>query len=134
MSETRKKITGPMARKGLYLVVGAVLWAAAVFGLVDEGKIDAIAASPAVGAAVSWLAAYFTHRGSNSAATDADVEQARAEGEQAALARFTAPLEDTYGRHASDPSTAAAAGVAAVPEPAYGDTDEEPAAYPGGAS
>ena len=138
MGNTKKirNLNSPMIRKGLYIIVGAVLWIAAYFGLVDEGKIDAIAASPAVGGAISFLAAYFVNRGSNSTATDEDVEQARREGEQKALARFTAdPAVETYGRHSADPSAAAAANL--VPdEPAavLGVGEVEPGQYPGGVS
>lgn len=68
-----KKFTQPwFIRRTAYLLVGAVLLIAAGVGLVDEGQIDAITASPVLGTLVAWIAASFTHQGSDSTATDED--------------------------------------------------------------
>lgn len=65
-----------MIRRGVYLMVGLVGLIAAYFGIVDEQQLDAITASPLLATIVGWLAAMFTHEGSDSRATDADVARA----------------------------------------------------------
>ena len=65
-----------MIRRGVYIVVGLVGLIAAYFGIVDEQQLDAITASPLLATIVGWLAAAFTHEGSDSRATDADVARA----------------------------------------------------------
>lgn len=131
MSINKQTLTEPMVRKGLYIVVGAVMWVAVYFGVVESDQADAIAASPALAGVVLWLAAAMTHKGSNSTATQEDVDAARVKGEQDALQRFAAPVSDAYGRHAADPSETARAETEAVVEEG---SDSEGAAYPGGVS
>lgn len=65
-----------MVRRGVYIVVGLAGLIAAYFGIVDEQQLDAITASPLLATLVGWLAAAFTHEGSDSRATDADVARA----------------------------------------------------------
>ena len=66
-------------RRTAYLIVGAVLLILGYLGVINEHQIDAVTASPLLGTLVSWLAAFFTHEGSDSRATDEDVKRA-AEG------------------------------------------------------
>ncbi|WP_276652490.1 hypothetical protein [Corynebacterium vitaeruminis] len=65
-----------MIRRGVYIVVGLAGLIAAYFGIVDEQQLDAITASPLLATLVGWVAAAFTHAGSDSRATDADVARA----------------------------------------------------------
>lgn len=129
MSINKQKLTEPIVRKGLYIVVGAIMWVAVYFDLVESDQADAIAASPALAGVVLWFAAAMTHRGSNSTVTEEDVEAARVKGEQAALQRFTAPVSNAYGRHTVDPSEVARAEAETTAE-----ADGEGADYPGGVS
>lgn len=62
-------------RRVIYLVVSALGLVAAGFGLLDEGQLDAIAASPLLATLVGLFAATKTHEGSDSRATDAQVDQ-----------------------------------------------------------
>ena len=79
MSNHAKSTVQPwMVRRGVYLVVGLAGLVAAYFGIVDENQLDAITASPLLATIVGWLAAMFTHEGSDSRATDADVARAGA--------------------------------------------------------
>lgn len=71
-----------MIRRWVYVVVGLAGIIAAYFGVVDEQQLDAITASPLLATIVGWVAAMFTHEGSDSRATDADVARA---GSAAAL-------------------------------------------------
>lgn len=69
-------------RRACYAVVGAVLLALAGMGIIEEGQIDSITASPLLGTAIAWMAAAKTHPGSDSTTTNSDVEvsqRARAE-------------------------------------------------------
>lgn len=69
-------------RRACYAIVGLVLLVLAGLGLIEEGQIDSIAASPLLGTAIAWMAAAKTHEGSDSTTTNADVEvsqRARAE-------------------------------------------------------
>lgn len=131
MRINKQTLTEPIVRKGMYIVVGAAMWVAVYFGVVDSDQADAISASPAVAGVVLWLAAAMTHRGSNSTATDEDVSAARVKGEQDALQRFSAPLVDEYGRHSADPSEAA---KETAEDPADAAEYAAGAAYPGGVS
>ncbi|WP_278764025.1 hypothetical protein [Corynebacterium argentoratense] len=77
MSNHAKPTVQPwMIRRGVYIVVGLAGLIAAYFGIVDEQQLDAITASPLLATIVGWLAATFTHEGSDSRATDADVARA----------------------------------------------------------
>ena len=67
-----------MVRRGVYLLVGLAGIIAAYFGIVDENQLDAVTASPLMATIVGWVAAAFTHEGSDSRATDADVARAGA--------------------------------------------------------
>ena len=74
----KKKFTQPwVIRRGLYLIVAAVGLVAAGFGLVDEGQLDAVAASPLLATVVGVVASLFTNRGSDSTATGDDVRAAQ---------------------------------------------------------
>lgn len=85
MSDTKRdtKFTQPwFIRRACYAIVGLVLLVLAGFGLIEEGQIDSIAASPLLGTAIAWMAAAKTGPGSDSTTTNADVEvsqRARAE-------------------------------------------------------
>lgn len=100
-------------RRAAYAVVGVVLLALAGFGLIDEGQIDTIAASPVLGALVAFIASAKTHSGSDSTATAADVARAAADGaaSQANPADIAAQVVnqiDTYGKHAQETITSVA--------------------------
>lgn len=88
MTEQKRdtKFTQPwFIRRACYAVVGLVLLVLAGFGLIEEGQIDSITASPMLGTAIAWMAAAKTHPGSDSTTTNADVEvsqRARAELEE----------------------------------------------------
>ena len=62
-------------RRAVYVIVGVAGLVAAGFGLIDEGQLDAIAASPLLATVAGFIAAAFTHEGSDSTATAADVSQ-----------------------------------------------------------
>lgn len=85
MTEQKRqtKFTQPwFIRRACYAVVGLVLLVLAGFGLIEEGQIDSITASPLLGTAIAWMAAFKTNEGSDSTTTNADVEvsqRARAE-------------------------------------------------------
>lgn len=69
-----KKFTQPwFIRRAIYAAVGVVLLVAAGFGLIDEGQIDTLAASPILGALVAFLASAKTNEGSDSTVTARDV-------------------------------------------------------------
>lgn len=73
---------GWFIRRACYAIVGLVLLVLAGFGLIEEGQIDSITASPLLGTAIAWMAAAKTNPGSDSTTTNADVEvsqRARAE-------------------------------------------------------
>lgn len=65
-----------LIRRTAYLIVGAVLLILGYLGVINEHQIDAVNASPLLGTLVSWIAAFFTHEGSDSRATDEDVKRA----------------------------------------------------------
>lgn len=92
-------------RRAAYAIVGVVLLALAGFGLIEEAQIDAIAASPVLGALVAFIASAKTHSGSDSTATADDVAAAAAQGSAVDPASIAASVVDqinTYGRHAAD--------------------------------
>ena len=63
-------------RRASYLVIGVVGLIAAGFGLIDEGQLDALTASPLLATVVGFIAAAFTHEGSDSTVTADDVAKA----------------------------------------------------------
>ncbi|AEK36231.1 putative secreted protein [Corynebacterium variabile DSM 44702] len=63
-------------RRASYLVIGVVGLIAAGFGLIDEGQLDALTASPLLATVVGFIAAAFTHQGSDSTVTADDVAKA----------------------------------------------------------
>ena len=63
-------------RRAAYLVIGMVGLIAAGFGLIDEGQLDALTASPLLASVVGFIAAAFTHEGSDSTVTADDVAKA----------------------------------------------------------
>lgn len=63
-------------RKAAYAVVAVAGAVAAGYGVIDEGQLDAITASPLLATLIGTIAAAFTHEGSDSTATAADVSQA----------------------------------------------------------
>lgn len=83
-------------RRVMYAVVGLAMLLLAGLGLIEEGQIDTIAASPILGTVVAWLAAAKTNPGSDSTVTAADVEvsrKARAELD-AQLAALQSQIQD----------------------------------------
>ena len=70
-------------RRASYLVIGVAGLIAAGFGLIDEGQLDALTASPLLATVVGFIAAAFTHQGSDSTVTAEDVAKAAAAGAQA---------------------------------------------------
>lgn len=84
MSEKKTQFKSPWwIRRAAYLVIGVAGLIAAGFGLIDEGQIDALTASPLLATVVGFIAAAFTHQGSDSTVTAADVAKAAADGAQA---------------------------------------------------
>lgn len=71
-------------RRASYLIIGVAGLIAAGFGLIDEGQLDALTASPLLATVVGFIAAAFTHQGSDSTVTANDVAKAAAAGAQAA--------------------------------------------------
>ena len=72
-------------RRAAYLVIGVAGLIAAGFGLIDEGQLDALTASPLLATVVGFIAAAFTHQGSDSTVTATDVAKAAADGAQATV-------------------------------------------------
>ena len=84
MSEKKTQFTSSWwIRRASYLVIGVAGLIAAGFGLIDEGQLDALTASPLLATVVGFIAAAFTHQGSDSTVTAADVAKAVADGAQA---------------------------------------------------
>ena len=97
-----KQFTQPwFIRRAVYAVVGVVLLVAAGFGLIDEGQIDTIAASPILGALVAFLASAKTHPGSDSTATAQDVADAASVDADTIADRLFEKI-NTYGAHAAE--------------------------------
>ena len=63
-------------RRASYLVIGVAGLIASGFGLIDEGQLDALTASPLLATVVGFIAAAFTHEGSDSTVTADDVAKA----------------------------------------------------------
>ena len=84
MSEKKNQFTSSWwIRRAAYLVIGVAGLIAAGFGLIDEGQLDALTASPLLATVVGFIAAAFTHQGSDSTVTAEDVAKAAAAGAQA---------------------------------------------------
>lgn len=97
-------------RRAVYAVVTVLLLVAAGFGLINEGQIDAVAASPLLGALVTFLAAAKTNPGSDSTATAADVAAAAQSAQPSAddIAQRVVDGINTYGKHAQEAITSVA--------------------------
>lgn len=65
-----------MVRRGVYIIIGFVGVILGWFGIINEDQLNAVTASPFLATLVGWIAATFTHEGSDSRATDADVARA----------------------------------------------------------
>ena len=77
MSEKKNQFTSSWwIRRAAYLVIGVVGLIAAGFGLIDEGQLDALTASPLLATVVGFIAAAFTNEGSDSTVTADDVARA----------------------------------------------------------
>lgn len=87
-------------RRVIYLIVGIVGIVLAGFGIIDEGQIDAISASPLLGTIAGFIAAAFTHQGSDSTVTAQDVADA-AKTDPEDIASRVVGLINTYGKHAA---------------------------------
>lgn len=110
MSEKKRNFReGWWIRRAVYAVVTVALLVAAGFGLIDEGQIDAVAASPILGALVTFLAAAKTNPGSDSTATAADIAAAQ-ESQPSAddIAQRVVDGINTYGKHAQEAVTSVA--------------------------
>lgn len=83
MSETPQFKSSWWIRRASYLIIGVAGLIAAGFGLIDEGQLDALTASPLLATVVGFIAAAFTHQGSDSTVTATDVAKAAAAGAQA---------------------------------------------------
>ena len=88
-------------RRVIYLIVGIVGIVLAGFGIIDEGQIDAISASPLLGTIAGFIAAAFTHQGSDSTVTAQDVADA-AKTDPEDIASRVVELINTYGKHAAE--------------------------------
>lgn len=113
---TTRRIRPWQIRKLTYAVVAIIGVIAAYFGVVDEGQVDAITASPLLATLVGMLATAFTDRGSDSTATGDDVRAAQASAPdlnaiaEAVRERVGADLNQllsSEGRHAAKPPTGA---------------------------
>ena len=102
-----KKFTQPwFIRRAVYAVVGVVLLVAAGFGLIDEGQIDTITASPILGALGAFLASAKTNAGSDSTVTAQDVAAAASANHggpsvEAIVAEALNQVQ-SYGEHAAE--------------------------------
>lgn len=94
-------------RRVIYLIVGIVGIVLAGFGIIDEGQIDAISASPLLGTIAGFIAAAFTHQGSDSTVTAQDVADA-AKTDPEDIASRVVELINTYGEHAAETASDAA--------------------------
>ena len=102
-----KQFTQPwFIRRAVYAIVGVVLLVAAGFGLIDEGQIDTIAASPILGALVAFLASAKTNPGSDSTVTAQDVAVAASANHGGpsveAIVAETLNQVQSYGEHAAE--------------------------------
>lgn len=130
MSEKKTQFKSPWwIRRASYLVIGVAGLIAAGFGLIDEGQIDALTASPLLATLVGFIAAAFTHQGSDSTVTATDVAKAAAAGAQAtAQAEVTDRVQSAIDAAIStlptaDPSKIADAVLAAIRAEERGEHD-----------
>jgi hypothetical protein len=116
-------------RRAAYLVIGVAGLIAAGFGLIDEGQLDALTASPLLATVVGFIAAAFTHQGSDSTVTATDVAKAAAAGAQAtAQAEVTDRVQSAIDAAIStlptaDPAKIADAVLAAIRAEERGEHD-----------
>ena len=116
-------------RRASYLVIGVAGIIAAGFGLIDEGQLDALTASPLLATLVGFIAAAFTHQGSDSTVTATDVAKAAAVGAQATAqsevtGRVQAAIDAAISNLPSaDPSKIADAVLAAIRAEEKGEHD-----------
>ena len=121
-------------RRAAYLVIGVVGLIAAGFGLIDEGQLDALTASPLLATVVGFIAAAFTHEGSDSTVTADDVAKAAAAGAQATAqsevtGRVQAAIDAAISNlPTADPSKIADAVLAAIRAEERGEHDTDTAA------
>lgn len=101
--KTKKFTQSWFIRRAVYAIVGVVLLVAAGFGLIDEGQIDTITASPILGALAAFLASAKTNPGSDSTATAQDVADAAqaTQPDPAEVARQVVEQINTYGKHSA---------------------------------
>ena len=118
-------------RRASYLVIGVAGIIAAGFGLIDEGQLDALTASPLLATLVGFIAAAFTHQGSDSTVTATDVAKAAAVGAQATAqsevtGRVQAAIDAAISNLPSaDPSKIADAVLAAIRAEEKGEHDTD---------
>lgn len=130
MSEKKTQFKSPWwIRRAAYLVIGVAGLIAAGFGLIDEGQLDALTASPLLATVVGFIAAAFTHQGSDSTVTATDVAKAAAAGAQAtAQSEVTGRVQSAIDAAISnlptaDPSKIADAVIAAIRAEERGEHD-----------
>lgn len=115
MSEKKTQFTSSwFIRRATYVVIGVVGLVAAGFGLIDQGQLDALTASPLLATVAGFVAAAFTHQGSDSTVTADDVASAAREAAATNIdtdtvaskvaARLRAEA-DTAGKHAANAAT-----------------------------
>lgn len=130
MSEKITKFKSPWwIRRAAYLIIGVVGLIAAGFGLIDEGQLDSLTASPLLATVVGFIAAAFTHQGSDSTVTADDVAKAAAAGAQATAqsevtGRVQAAIDAAISNlPTADPSKIADAVLAAIRAEERGEHD-----------
>ncbi|MDN6660973.1 MAG: hypothetical protein L0L26_03790 [Corynebacterium variabile] len=130
MSENKTKFKSSWwIRRAAYLVIGVAGLIAAGFGLIDEGQLDALTASPLLATVVGFIAAAFTHQGSDSTVTATDVAKAAAAGAQATAqsevtGRVQAAIDAAISNlPTADPSKIADAVLAAIRAEEKGEHD-----------
>ena len=130
MSEKKNQFTSSWwIRRAAYLVIGVAGLIAAGFGLIDEGQLDALTASPLLATVVGFIAAAFTHQGSDSTVTATDVAKAAAAGAQATAQaevadRVQAAIDAAISTlPAADPAKIADAVLAAIRAEEKGEHD-----------
>ena len=112
-------------RRASYLVIGVVGLIAAGFGLIDEGQLDALTASPLLATVVGFIAAAFTHQGSDSTVTADDVAKAAHASAQVDVTRQVQSAIDAAisTLPTADPAKIAAAVLAAIRAEERGEHD-----------
>lgn len=89
-------------RRAVYVIVGVAGLIAAGFGLIDEGQLDTITASPLLATVAGFIAAAFTHEGSDSTVTAADVSQAARDAAIATAEKIGAVDVDALATRAAE--------------------------------